>query len=198
MRMPAIAAAISSFVTGAVFAGAVMAAPTSVFSDIDLDTCPQGQDFGDEPAYEAICPGPDGWELRVMEGDLRFWVEPRPAGTQTDVRFQTLSAFNTVNTNAEWRGEMEGGVFKPYAMILRYYTDDGVSDPARRGNVLVVTRVPQAFGERACHVAFVDARAVPKANTVAVQMADVMARDFDCAAHQPVTVIPGEPANLQD
>lgn len=173
------------------------AAASVEYSDIDLDTCPEGEDFGEAPAYEAICPGPDGWELRVMEGDLRFWVEPRRAGTQTPTNFQTLSPFNTVHTKAEWRGETHDGVFKPYAMVLRYFTGGNMGNPATRGNVLVVTKVPQAAGERACHVAYVDARAVSNANEIAAQMADALARDFDCDKHTAVSVRPGEPASQQ-
>ncbi|WP_422028034.1 hypothetical protein [Pyruvatibacter mobilis] len=194
--MRSLAAAISA---AAIFfaAGHALAEPVSKYSDIDLDNCPKGQKFEDEPAYEVICPGPDGWELRVLEGDLRFWVEPRPAGSSTDIRFETLSPFNTINTKAEWRGETEGGTFKPYAMILRYFTDDGIGDPASRGNVLVVTKVPRDASEQSCHVAYVNTRAVSNANAVAAHAADTMARDFDCGLHQPVTVMPGEPANMQ-
>ena len=177
----------------AVFAAAASAEPVSTYSDIDLEVCPKGQDFGDEPAYEAICPGPDGWELRVMEGDLRFWVEPRRAGEQTEMHFQTLSAFNNVNSKAEWRGEMAAGSFEPYAMILRYFTDTGMGEESDKGNVLVVTKVPATPGERSCHIGYVDAGAVENANEVARQIADTMADGFDCETHTPLTVSPGEP-----
>jgi len=173
--------------------GVAQAEPVSRYSTIDLEACPQGRDFGDEPAYEAICPGPDGWELRVMEGDLRFWVEPRRAGSQTDVNFQTLAPFNTVHTTAEWRGEVTDGTFTPYAMILRYFTDNGMGDADSKGNVLIVSKVPQLEDGRACHVAYVDARQVSEANAVAAQLADTIARNFDCEAHQAVTVVPGQP-----
>lgn len=186
------------FILAGVFVAAVAATasaePVSKYSDIDLEACPKGQDFGDEPAYEAICPGPDGWELRVMEGDLRFWVEPRRAGEQTEMHFQTLSAFNTVNSKAEWRGEIAAGSFEPYAMILRYFTDSGMGEESGKGNVLVVTKVPATPGERSCHIAYVDAKAVENANEVAQQIADTMADSFDCESHTPLTVSPGEPA----
>ena len=84
-----------------------------------------------------------------------------------------------------------------YAMILRYFTDDGIGDPASRGNVLVVTKVPRDASEQSCHVAYVNTRAVSNANAVAAHAADTMARDFDCGLHQPVTVMPGEPADMQ-
>ncbi len=173
-------------------AGAVFAAPSSVYSDVDLENCPQGQDFGDDPAYEAICPGPDGWELRVMEGDLRFWVEPRRAGTQTEVHFQSLIPFNSINAKAEWRGELKDGVFTPYAMILRYFTDTSVTEETGTGNILVVTKVPAEAGDRSCHVAHVNARKVPNANEVAAELADTLARDFDCDGDQDITLVDGE------
>ncbi|MDW3096951.1 MAG: hypothetical protein R8J41_02535 [Alphaproteobacteria bacterium] len=177
----------------AAFAAPASAEPVSKYSDINLDTCPQGQDFGDEPAYEAICPGPDGWELRVMEGDLRFWVEPRRAGEQTETHFQTLSSFNNVHTKAEWRGEVAAGSFEPYAMILRYFIDTGMGEESGKGNVLVVTKVPATPGERSCHIGYVDAKAVTDANAVAQQIADTTADNFDCEKHTPLTVAPGEP-----
>ena len=179
------------FVTA--FAATASAEPVSKYSDIDLEACPRGQDFGDEPAYEAICPGPDGWELRVMEGDLRFWVEPRRAGEQTEMHFQTLSFFNNVHTKAEWRGEVAAGSFEPYAMILRYFTDSGMGEESGKGNVLVVTKGPATPGERSCHIGYVDAKAVENANVVAQQIADTTADTFDCEKHTPLTVSPGEP-----
>ncbi len=190
------------FLIAGLFAGLIaapaMAQPVSQYSDIDLDVCPQGQDFGDEPAYEAVCPGPEGWELRVMEGDLRFWVEPRRTGAQTAILFETLGPFNTVNTKAEWRGEMAAGSFEPYALILRYFTDSGMGEggmggESGKGNVLVVSKVPATPDERSCHIGYVDAKAVSNANEVARQVADTMRDSFECGTHTPVTVVPGQP-----
>lgn len=170
--------------------GAAAAAAGSVYTEIDLEACPQGEDFGEAPAYEVICPGPPGWEVRVVEGDLRFHAEPRPAGMQTELSFQTLAPFNTIHATAEWRGETVAGTFEPYAFILRYFTDGGSGDEADNGNVLVVSKVAR---EGSCHVAYVDAAQHADANALARQAADTMARGFECAAHTPVTVSPGQP-----
>ncbi len=165
------------------------AAGESRYTKIDLQGCPEGQVFEeDAAAFEVICPGVEGWEVRVVEGDLRFHVEPRPEGADTKLIFETLPAFNNIHDMLEWRGEDGNGGFVPYAVILRYFTDDGLGDEGTKGNILVVTKVTRT---RACHAAYVDAKAIGEgANETAQLAADTVARGFECGTHTPVWVYP--------
>ena len=54
-----------------------------------------------------------------------------------------------------------------------------------RGQVLVVTRLGPGG---VCHVGYVDGRANPNANELAVQLADTRARNFKCGKDKPVIV----------
>lgn len=193
-------------VVSAASPAAVPGAPESFYSRLDLETCgrvqPQSgqaqEDEGDAgghpPVFEAVCPGPEGWEVKVVEADLRFYVTPRRVGAADGAPGETLPAFNTIHTVGEWRGRWQNvsaagtgaqRVFVPHAFILRYFTDDGSGDAAGRGNMLVVFKVT---GEGACHLARVDARAVPDANAVARRLADERAPSFRCGADAPLAV----------
>ncbi len=151
----------------------------SAYTSVDLErdcTIDPATGAADEPASGATwtCPGYDGTDVRVSEGDLRFFLG---YGTDADAQCsatQTLSAFNTIGTTLEWRlGRHVSGRPKPIATILRYRTDsDG-----RTGEYLVVTRLD---GSEACHMAYVDVRAGGNANLLAREAADTYAATFDC------------------
>jgi hypothetical protein len=80
------------------------------------------EDIKDNGAV-SICPGYDGIDVRVVEGDLRILVSYGPnAGNQT-ATYETLPQFNTIGETLEWRVRREGGKLKPFATILRFRWD---------------------------------------------------------------------------
>ena len=70
---------------------------------------------------------------------------------------------------------------KPFATILRWFTDNGEEDGKQ--NWLVVTKLN---GDEACRMAFIDTK-FPNANAVAKQKAD-SAKNFNCAKDLPEVV----------
>lgn len=131
---------------------------------------------------ERICPGVAGLVVLKIEQDLREIVsagrDRKQAGAEPAAS-QSFGPFNSTTDTIEWRTGSGG---KPYAMIQRWHiADNSDMDKDGRPNtkqMLVVTRLPPGA---VCHVAYVDVKANPDANTVARQAADDLARGFDCA-----------------
>ncbi|MBV1885522.1 MAG: hypothetical protein KUG61_00470, partial [Parvibaculaceae bacterium] len=76
----------------------------------------------------------------------------------------------------EWRVESKGGVWTPFATIVRYHYSAGTGEAS--GQVLVVSKFED--GET-CQVGFINALATKNANSLARHLADTKARDFICS-----------------
>ncbi|MGE0237180.1 MAG: hypothetical protein AB7F09_17405 [Parvibaculaceae bacterium] len=152
---------------------------SSLYSDLDLKSCRQLALFEDEgEGGEWSCPGIEGYDVRIWEGDLRSFVGFGKMAPAQCASAQTFGAFNRLGPRVEWR--MQDG--KPFATILRWFTEQSIDggDPVKQ-NWLVVTRL----GEKdACHIAYIDTK-YADANEVARQRADEKAAGFDCARDMP-------------
>jgi hypothetical protein len=147
---------------------------SSVYTALDLGKCKDAtpadmKDYG----TVFICPGQDGIDVRVTEGDLRVFVSYGPnAATQT-AAYETVPRFNSIGETIEWRGVKQAGRWSPFATILRFkWAADGA-----KGSTLVVTKLGPGD---ACHVAYVEAAGNPEANQKAREIADRDARAFRC------------------
>jgi len=119
----------------------------------------------------------------VSEDDLRATVSAdtsvKAAGNEPAAG-QGFGPFNFTYDTVEWRSRK--GADKPFAMIQRWNISDG-ENPTKDGRperaaLLVVTRLPPG---PVCHVAYVDVAANKEANCLARQVADDVARGFDCS-----------------
>jgi hypothetical protein len=146
----------------------------SVYTKLDLKQCKDvtPEEIKDNGAV-LICPGYEGVDVRVAEGDLRIFVSYGPNAANQTATYETLPQFNTIGETLEWRVKREDGKLKPFATILRFHWD---ADD-RQGSTLVVTKLA---GEDACHTAYVDATNNPKANEQARTIADKDAASFVC------------------
>lgn len=150
---------------------------SSLYTKLDLDKCKLVASNASEGGWaEFSCKGHNGINVRVAEGDLRYFVSYGPNAKNQVAATQTLSPFNTIHHTLEWRVERKGGAWVPFATILRYFWDSG---DGRKGQTLVVTKLD---GNEACQVAHIKADGNASANTQARQVADMQARGFDCAA----------------
>jgi len=113
--------------------------------------------------------------IHLMEGDLRHSV-----GFGAIKQFQSFGQFNRMNTTIEWRSNGE----RPYSAIVRFFIDNP-DDRPQEGQVLVVHRVAETDNGHTCVVGMVDARANRNANILARQVADTMARSFNCSQDRP-------------
>ena len=145
-------------------------APRSVYTDLDLDACETLRTYEESGGVEFRCPGYDGVDLFVSEGDLRFDVD---AGVPNGA-FTTQPAFNTLGARVEWR-LVDG---KPVAVIVRYRMDAGDGNPPPRDQLAVITVGTE--GAPGCLVDWVPADAAPSQNEAARALADREAVGFEC------------------
>jgi hypothetical protein len=147
---------------------------SSLYTPLDLAQC---KDATPEEIKEygsvSICPGLDGIDVRVAEGDLRIFVSYGPKAETQTAAYETIPQFNSIGETLEWRLAKDGGRLKPFATILRFnWTVDG-----KTGSTLVVTKLGK---DDSCHVAYVKASGNPTANEEARAIADRDARRFQC------------------
>jgi len=155
----------------------------SAYTDVDLDMCLMLN--ADDMGASFACPGYKGFPLYVAEGDLRFFVSYGFGALEERAAFQTLPQFNYIHSTLEWRLTNASGDWRPFATILRWFTQIGDgSEPD--GQVLVVTKIEPG---NTCHVAYIDARLMPNANQIARQWADNATKDFNCETDE-VHLIP--------
>lgn len=146
----------------------------SSYTDVDMDECTliEADDFGSRWA----CPGHKGIPVMIAEGDLRLFVSYGLKSTEEKAAGQTLPPFNRLGEKIEWRLSNAQGQWKPFATILRFFTQREEGEDENQ--ILVVTKVEEGA---TCHVAYIDALANPDANELAREVADEQAPDFDCA-----------------
>jgi len=151
---------------------------TSVYSELDLGHCQKLALFEDEgEGGEWSCPGIEDHDVRVWEGDLRSYVGFGKDAPRQCSSMETFGAFNSLGPRVEWR--MKDG--KPFATILRWFTEQHTEGNPIKQNWLVVTKLDD---KGACHIAYVDTR-YTDANEVARQRADEQAASFNCARDMP-------------
>jgi hypothetical protein len=162
-------------------APAVASTPRSIYSTIDLGKCRQTARHPDGSTW--LCKGPQGLDIYVAEGDLRFFVSMGSAPHNRRAASQTLGPFNSIfkgdgdRATLEWR--LKGGTRgKPYAAILRFHTDRGEGKASGKGQVLVVFRIDE---RETCQVGWIDALANPDGISIARRLADDVAPGFDCS-----------------
>lgn len=150
----------------------------SQYTTIDLKACKKAKRHADGDAWS--CAGLPGYPVYVAEGDLRTFVSVGARPERHRAARQTLEPFNTIfangakRTTLEWRFERKAAVLVPYAVIMRYFTHDD----SGHGQVIVVTKVTPS---QSCHVAYIDALAMPEPIILAHKIADETARTFDCS-----------------
>jgi hypothetical protein len=163
------------------------AAATSEYTNLDLTKCkslgPVQQEDGGG-SWE--CKGLKDYPVVYSEGDLRGTIA---FGRSADIQCaasQSFGHFNSPGKTIEWR--MNKG--KPFATILRWFTDNG--EPDGKQNWLVVTKIDS---DDVCRTAIIDTQ-YPNANEAARLAAD-QAVNFICSKDLP-TVISAKPMKATD
>ncbi|NVK34673.1 MAG: hypothetical protein HWE23_09355 [Rhodobacteraceae bacterium] len=155
----------------------------SAYTKVILDDCTfvAAEEVSSTYAGYFTCEGYKGMPMAIAEGDLRMFVSFGTSAREEVAYSQTLPMFNTINETFEWR-LLDG---KPFATILRWFTDDGLG---ATGQVLVVSQI---LAGHTCHIAYVDALANKNANVLAREAADTLAGRFDCQNEPKVLGNPG-------
>ncbi len=202
MRLAAVIAGFLAPLAAAASAAAqpVDSAYTRV-ADCAPRTPPQGYEF---LASFLACEGRDGWTvyLGATGHSGRIAFGERALDRQlSETPITSVAQFSNTSETIEWRMEAAGRGWRPFATIVRWRA---MRPQARAGSnrlematveeFLVVSALDARNG--ACHAAYVDARRVRDANTVARRAADVMARDFACGTRAPFRIGPAEAERL--
>ncbi|MDQ2867615.1 MAG: hypothetical protein M3R59_04275 [Verrucomicrobiota bacterium] len=80
---------------------------------------------GDGPrGFRAVFQGLGGYQLELLDGDDRSWINLIYRGETVDLQSETMAAgpglfTNKANDVVEWRGLRHGDHFVPYAIIYR-------------------------------------------------------------------------------
>lgn len=168
-------------------AGAANGAVERAYTPLDLKKCQHkpGREVEDYGSWR--CAGYGGVGVYVTAGDQRSYISYGPNAAKERAAQQTLASFNSEGKTIEWRIErLPDGKTRPFATILRWNTTTLDKDDSNvSGQVLVVTRLGPGG---VCHVGYVDGRANPNANELAVQLADNHARGFKCGKDKTVVL----------
>ena len=119
--------------------------PRSSYTEISATDCkliPATDEPGDEDGLR--CPGPAGYELLALSGDLRATVTiVSPDGSEHPLEFwQTISGhFSTLGPRAEWRLREVDGV--PRALIVRVFANEDPEDPDKKTSYLAVAKITE-------------------------------------------------------
>jgi hypothetical protein len=147
----------------------------STYTKIDYADCETLETYEDGGA-DLRCPGLDGLDVFVSEGDARLDVDYGFKGEN----FETFSAFNNIGDTVEWLSDSRG---VPQAAILRFF----ISVDGREAQALVISRI-NTESQDGCVIGVVDAR-LEQANGMARGIG-AMAPTFDCSI-DPVVIAPG-------
>lgn len=91
----------------------------------------------------SVCPGVDGYRLRVVDGDVRMSIEVlTPTGKVLPLDFWSTvaSGFSSVGDSAEWR-YLALGARVPQALIVRLNVSENPERPGITASYLVVSKL---------------------------------------------------------
>ena len=165
---------LSLFAAAAALTGSGAQA-ASAYTKIDDVKCETLKTF-EGGGVDLRCPGLDGLDVFVSEGDARMDVDYGLKGET----FETFSAFNNIGDTVEWLTNAKG---VPHAAIIRYL----ISVDGREAQALVVSRI-NTEAQDGCVIGVVDAK-LEQANGIARGIC-AMAPTFDCSI-DPVVIAPG-------
>lgn len=190
MTRTGIAAGLLAGLCQTALAGEISSAYTEIDVEKGCSIFAASEEEG--PFANLVCNGWQGYPVLIFSGDLResvFYGFP----PDTDLPWESFSAFNSSGGRVEWRLEKDGQRSVPFATIHRWSVNADPENPERRIEVLVVEKVGQVDKREGCAVELVLATGNPQANETARRIADERARDFDCGTDKPAAVGEGVP-----
>jgi hypothetical protein len=97
------------------------------------------------PFVETLCPGPQGWALRVTDSDARQnLLVVAPGGQETSLELSRVGGggFSSLGDRAEWRGPA-GGSFAPDSLVVRYRVAEAPYPEPETSYLLAVRLAPK-------------------------------------------------------
>ncbi len=99
---------------------------------------------GAEDSYAGRCKGVAGYQLELLEGDLRQSlniINPAKKKTELNLWHSVSGGFSTIGDKAEWRLENDGKKDIPRALIVRFNASENPEDSTKITSYLVVIKI---------------------------------------------------------
>lgn len=118
---------------------------TSVYTTLEDKKCKTLESSVEESgSYRGLCPGTAGYQLELMEGDLRQSINvvaPNKKKFELNLWTNVSSAFSYVGDKVEWRVTAKNGKLTPVAVIIRFNASENPDNPSQVISYLVVSKI---------------------------------------------------------
>ena len=118
----------------------------TVYTSLETKNC-KAQKSGGDDGYFGRCKGVGGYQLELLEGDLRQTInviDPKKKKTELNLWHSVSSGFSTIGDKAEWRVSGEGKAEIPRALIVRFNASENPEDSTKITSYLVVIKISAA------------------------------------------------------
>ncbi len=130
MALPVISLMVSSVAFGQM---------KSVYTGLTVKDC-KASSVPVEDGYSGVCPGVAGYNLELVEGDLRQTVNvitPDKKKHELELWSNISSGFSSLGAKAEWRIKAK----VPVALIMRFNASENPEDSSKITSYLVVVKL---------------------------------------------------------
>lgn len=118
---------------------------TSVYTALDGANCKTLESSEEGGGwYKGRCKGLGGYDLLIMEGDLRQTitvVDPKKTEHPLELWNTVSSGFSSLGSKAEWRIQKQGNKPVPIALIVRFNASEDPEHPEKNTSYLVVSKI---------------------------------------------------------
>lgn len=118
---------------------------TSVYTALDVANCKTLESSEEGGGwYKGRCKGISGYDLLLMEGDLRqtiIVVDPKKKEHPLELWNTVSHGFSSVGDKAEWRIQKQGSKSVPIALIVRFNVSENPERPEKNTSYLVVSKI---------------------------------------------------------
>ncbi|QTR50263.1 hypothetical protein [Candidatus Thiothrix anitrata] len=140
---------LTTFMLGVAFGVASsvsVAAPIdSIYTSLAVTSCKTLEaDEEGAGSYQGRCPGTAGYQLDLLEGDIRQSItvlDPKGKEFPLDLWSTVSSGFSALGETAEWRVKKVGAKKQPIALIVRFNVSGDPEHPERTTSYLVVSKI---------------------------------------------------------
>lgn len=135
----------TAILLGASAASPQVKPPQSIYTDLASEKCRTIESNANEGgSYRGLCAGVGGYQLEVLEGDLRQTINviaPNRKKYELELWNKVSSGFSAVGDKAEWRVARTGKTVTPSAVIFRFNASDNPEKPEQNTSYLVVVKI---------------------------------------------------------
>lgn len=118
---------------------------TSIYTALEGATCKTIESSEEGTGwYKGRCKGLSGYDLLVMEGDIRQTItvlDPKQKEFPLELWNTVSSGFSSLGTKAEWRVKKQANKTLPLALIVRFNASENPEHPEKTTSYLVVSKI---------------------------------------------------------